>query len=421
MGLPFLLFFPGYTLIAALFPNKDDLDDVERIALSFGLSIAVVPLIGLVLNYTPWGIRLYPILISLIVFIFVMATIALARQKFVVSTPEIHFGVPEQWKEQSTLDKVLTGILCVAIIGAIGTLIYVINSPKVGEQFTEFYIVNAITGMAEDYPQDVVQGEEIELKLGIANHERENVTYAMDVVISGQRLNVWLDGVEQERIITGVLAHDELWEESIVIIPEEASASTTLNSSVEAEEQDISVAASDNLDQGDYIQIGASGSATTEFAQIATIDDTEGIITLEEPLSYEHASSTIVTEKLKLEFVLFKRHEIETDDEIVAILDLSINDDDGDAFVRVINQEESQNIYRVSVGAEKSDVETTESASLDYLEDWEQQVNFSVPEDVSNRKVTFTLLKEDGTLLYEEDGVSYPGDLHLWIEVKENS
>jgi len=73
------------------------------------------------------------------------------------------------------------------------------------------------------------------------------------------------------------------------------------------------------------------------------------------------------------------------------------------------------------VGAEKSDVETTESASLDYLEDWEQQVNFSVPEDVSNRKVTFTLLKEDGTLLYEEDGVSYPGDLHLWIEVKENS
>ncbi|MDH4300312.1 MAG: DUF1616 domain-containing protein, partial [Dehalococcoidia bacterium] len=58
LGLPFLLFFPGYTLMAALFPKKDRLGGVERVALSFGLSIAVVPLVGLILNYTPWGIRL---------------------------------------------------------------------------------------------------------------------------------------------------------------------------------------------------------------------------------------------------------------------------------------------------------------------------------------------------------------------------
>ena len=37
--------------------------------MSFGLSIAVVPLIGLGLNLTPWGIRLDPILISLAVFV----------------------------------------------------------------------------------------------------------------------------------------------------------------------------------------------------------------------------------------------------------------------------------------------------------------------------------------------------------------
>ncbi|MCK4222104.1 MAG: DUF1616 domain-containing protein, partial [Dehalococcoidia bacterium] len=52
LGLPFLLFSPGYALIAALFPKKGSLDGIERIALSFGLSIAVVPLIGLILNYT---------------------------------------------------------------------------------------------------------------------------------------------------------------------------------------------------------------------------------------------------------------------------------------------------------------------------------------------------------------------------------
>jgi uncharacterized membrane protein len=63
LGLPLMLFLPGYALIATLFPRKGDLDGIERIALSFGLSIAITPLLGLGLNYTPFGIRLTPILI----------------------------------------------------------------------------------------------------------------------------------------------------------------------------------------------------------------------------------------------------------------------------------------------------------------------------------------------------------------------
>ena len=44
LGLFLILFIPGYSLIAALFPKKDDLDGIERAALSFGLSIAVYSL-----------------------------------------------------------------------------------------------------------------------------------------------------------------------------------------------------------------------------------------------------------------------------------------------------------------------------------------------------------------------------------------
>ena len=69
---PVILFIPGYVLIAALFPEKKSIDGIERFALSVGLSIAVVPLIGLVLNYTPFGIRLNPIVISLVIFTLIM-------------------------------------------------------------------------------------------------------------------------------------------------------------------------------------------------------------------------------------------------------------------------------------------------------------------------------------------------------------
>ncbi|MGC9119326.1 MAG: DUF1616 domain-containing protein, partial [Thermoproteus sp.] len=52
----------------ALYPRGDELSPLERLALSIGLSLAVVPLIGLLLNYTPFGIRLGPIVASLAAF-----------------------------------------------------------------------------------------------------------------------------------------------------------------------------------------------------------------------------------------------------------------------------------------------------------------------------------------------------------------
>ena len=81
LGSLFILFLPGYTLIEALFPKRGDLDTIERLALSIGLSLAITPLIGLLLNYTPWGIRLNPIIISLTIFTLTMAMLA-ARRKF---------------------------------------------------------------------------------------------------------------------------------------------------------------------------------------------------------------------------------------------------------------------------------------------------------------------------------------------------
>ena len=65
LGTVFVLFIPGFSLIQCLYYRREDLDDLERLALSIGLSLALVPLVGLVLNYTPFGIRLLPVTISL--------------------------------------------------------------------------------------------------------------------------------------------------------------------------------------------------------------------------------------------------------------------------------------------------------------------------------------------------------------------
>ncbi len=180
IGLPFILFFPGYSFISFLFPERKSLDTIERIALSFGMSIAITPLIGLVLNYTPFGIRLTPILITLASFNVLFAILASYRRR-VTRDPFIpDIKIDLGWEEMGKLDKVLTVILVISIIAAISTLVYIIVTPKQGEKFTEFYILGKY-GKASDYPSKLRVGQNATVIIGIANHEYRRVNYTVEV------------------------------------------------------------------------------------------------------------------------------------------------------------------------------------------------------------------------------------------------
>jgi len=85
-GTLFVIFLPGYAFIEALFVNplsgNKELDAVARFALSIAMSLALVGLVGLLLNYTPWGIRLEPIAVSLSLLTFA-CIVAAAYRRFI--------------------------------------------------------------------------------------------------------------------------------------------------------------------------------------------------------------------------------------------------------------------------------------------------------------------------------------------------
>jgi hypothetical protein len=79
LGIILVLWLPGYSLIKALFPEKE-IDNIERTALSIGMSLALVPITGLILHYTPWGIETTPVTLSLLTLTAIFATAAIIRE-----------------------------------------------------------------------------------------------------------------------------------------------------------------------------------------------------------------------------------------------------------------------------------------------------------------------------------------------------
>ncbi len=213
LGLPFVLLFPGYTLICALFPGKKDLGGVERLALSIGLSLAVVPLVGLALNYTPWGIRLVPIMASLFMFTLLLSIASNYRRSKLPTKQKLNLSIPikmPKWSAMHRSDKLfIIGFLAgLVVVG--GLTVYLVSAPKIGERFTEFYLLGS-NGKIADYPTNLMLGENGTVILGIVNHEYENVTY---------RIVISLDNSTIGTLNNITLSNEMTWEQNYTFTPQ---------------------------------------------------------------------------------------------------------------------------------------------------------------------------------------------------------
>ena len=196
LGFLVVLIVPGYILTSLLFPQKDDIDGVERLALSLGLSIAVIPLIGLILDKTPWGIRLAPIALSLALFVVLFSGFTLLRRSF----------VPIQKRYYLPIDNLefrrAFGSITLIITFFVGLVIFGL-SLRPEEKFTEFYLLGA-EGKLESYPTKLLPNESFEITIGITNYEKEPVNYHIQAPFQ-----------ETPAGINIALAEDEVWEREL--------------------------------------------------------------------------------------------------------------------------------------------------------------------------------------------------------------
>lgn len=219
IGTIVVLFVPGYAFIAALFPQKATLANGVRLALSFGLSIVIVPLLELALNYTRWGIQLGPTLVVLVVFTLLCSIVASVRRyrlprerRFAINWPDWHHIRLKAARLGGTrFDRTLSVVLIIAIITSVAVTSYAVVMPKPNEHFTEFYLLGTNDTLS-NYTTQYKVGVPTPVTVVIVNHEKTDVTYDLVVTAnnSTQREIIYS---EQVMIPSG-----QQWEKSIDLV-----------------------------------------------------------------------------------------------------------------------------------------------------------------------------------------------------------
>jgi uncharacterized membrane protein len=76
----YLLLIPGYVLMVIIFPKWDELGNYVRFGISAGVTLVITSLVGLILNYTIYGIGINSLLFSLTILTIILVIYAHIRR-----------------------------------------------------------------------------------------------------------------------------------------------------------------------------------------------------------------------------------------------------------------------------------------------------------------------------------------------------
>ena len=180
---------PGYAFVAMVFPRSASISWSERLGLSIGTSLAIAPLVGLVLNASPQGIRLDSVTILLTLLTLGLVAIAYIRRMRLPSrerlSATLEFGsLPSDW---IGLDRILViGLVASMMLGTAG-LVYVLVSPRPREPFTEFYLTGP-GGNTSAYPTSLKIAEPATVGVTLVNREAATVGFTVRIDLVGVRI-----------------------------------------------------------------------------------------------------------------------------------------------------------------------------------------------------------------------------------------
>jgi uncharacterized membrane protein len=240
LGMLAILFAPGYALGAVLFPKsgsesgEDGPADatrgfssrvadgsptaVERVVLAVGLSVSLVPLLGIVLSSTPWGITARSLLGTVGVITGALVIIAAARRRRVKpqdrfepqiagsvrhAAESVHGTISDQGTNEVMptpgassgpgIGSGLTLLLIGGVIVAASGVGFAAMTTDRSGQFTEFSLLTQDdeTGnlVAGDYPGEIPIGETETVYVRLTNQEEATTRYTIVVLLQSVGAN----------------------------------------------------------------------------------------------------------------------------------------------------------------------------------------------------------------------------------------
>ncbi|QSG07762.1 Membrane associated protein with extracellular Ig-like domain, a component of a putative secretion system [Halapricum desulfuricans] len=228
VGIVIALFVPGYLLLAIIFPRQStesDQDDpvlsgrtqfglrrlaqggapswTERFLLSFGLSLALLPVLALVVAPISGSLSQSAVVTGLNAVVLFGVVTAFVRRNLVPRDERLHlsFGawiasVREAFEGARVTDRVLTVLFVLSVVSAVATMGFVVLSPDNGEAYTSFAVLSENGDgelLASGYPEEIRQGTDAELAVRVENHEGSETDYTAVAVL--QRIDVSDDSV----------------------------------------------------------------------------------------------------------------------------------------------------------------------------------------------------------------------------------
>jgi uncharacterized membrane protein len=216
LTLPLLVFVPGYSLAAAAFPNaplEEDrgslldrvrerpsgVDTTERVALGFGLSVLLLPIVGILVAFEPGPFTLDSSVVALSG-VGALFTLVAAVRRWRLPADERYAPPLDRWGEAvgrtaegSTTDVLLSVGLGVSIVLALVAGGYAVANPLDAQEFSTLGAGHLdetgdfVLGPSDALEENVTEGESVDSAFYVKNQEGSETEYT--VIVQVQRVD----------------------------------------------------------------------------------------------------------------------------------------------------------------------------------------------------------------------------------------